>query len=239
MFEWNHLVKKRGFLMRKILLFAALLSLTFLLACGSSKTDEVEEHPNFDITDAEKVDPDEVVMHLNGQEVHGDRYNLAYLQIKVQLFQYGQDVSKLEDIQERAIEALVEQEVLLQDATEKGIEVTDAEIEDEMDLIKTESLDSFEAFLETYKFDEDSYKMMLSFAMLYDQYVKDQFPNIDVSEEEIEEAYDQLKSENEDLADLEDIKDSLRAGLIQQKENEKVQERLDSLKDQADIEVNI
>src|SRR5699024_8241924 len=111
MFEWNHLVKKRGFLMRKILLFAALFSLTFLLACGSSKTDEVEELPTFDITDAEKVNPDEVVMQLNGQEVLGDCYNLAYLQIKIQLFQYGQDVSDLEGIKEQAIKALVEQEV--------------------------------------------------------------------------------------------------------------------------------
>lgn len=225
--------------MRKIFIFAALLSLTFLLACGSSETEEVEEHPTFDITEAEKVDPEEVVMHLNDVEVLGDRYNLAYLQIKVQLFQYGQDVSDLEDIKELALEALIEQEVLLQDATEKGIEVSEADVEDEIDLIKTESLDSFEAFLETYKFDEDSYKMMLSFAMLYDKYVKDQFPDIDVSEEEITEAYEELKSENADLADLEEIKDSLRAGLIQQKENEKVQERLDSLKDQADIEVNI
>src|SRR5690625_136042 len=239
MFEWNHLVKKRGLLMRKIFLFAALFSLTFLLACGSSETDEVEEQPTFDITAAEKVDPEKVVMQLNGEEVLGDRYNLAYLQIKVQLFQYGQDVSNLDDVKELAIEALIEQEVLLQDATEKGIEVADADVEAEMELIKTESLDSFETFLETYKFDEESYKMMLSFAMLYDQYVKDQFADIDVAEEEIEDAYAQLKSENEELADLADIKDSLRAGLIQQKENEMVQERIDDLKEQAEIEMNI
>ncbi|HLS20606.1 MAG TPA: SurA N-terminal domain-containing protein [Bacillota bacterium] len=224
--------------MRKILLFTALFSLTFLLACGDSK-EEVQEEQTFEITTEEKVDHDEVVMYLNGEEVTGDRYNLAYLQTKVQLFQLGQDVSDQEEIKQLALEALLEQELLQQDATEKGIEVAEEDVEEELSLIKSESQDSFDAFLEAYSFDESSYKMMLSFAMLYDKYIADQFPNIEVTDEEVEAAYDEIKSDNEEIAAFEDIKESLRSGLARQKESEKMQERIDSLKDKAEIETNI
>src|SRR5690625_5230911 len=229
---------KRGFFMRKIIVFASLFMLTFLLACGDSK-EEVKEEQTFEITAEEKVDNDEVVMYLNGEEVTGDRYNLAYLQTKVQLFQLGQDVSDQAEIKELALEALLEQELLQQDASEKGIEIAEEDVEAELSVIKSESQDSFDAFLETYNFDEDSYKMMLSFAMLYDKYIADQFPKIEVTDEEVEEAYDEIKSENEEIAALEDIKESLRSGLARQKESEKMQERIDSLKDKAEIETNI
>lgn len=224
--------------MRKIIVFASLFMLTFLLACGDSK-EEVKEEQTFEITAEEKVDNDEVVMYLNGEEVTGDRYNLAYLQTKVQLFQLGQDVSDQAEIKELALEALLEQELLQQDASEKGIEIAEEDVEAELSVIKSESQDSFDAFLETYNFDEDSYKMMLSFAMLYDKYIADQFPKIEVTDEEVEEAYDEIKSENEEIAALEDIKESLRSGLAKQKEGEKMQERIDSLKDKAEIETNI
>src|SRR5699024_3547610 len=115
MFEWGHGVMKRGFFMRKIMLFAALSSLTFLLACGDSKEEETQEEITLEITAEEKYTEDEVVMYLNGVEVTGDRYNIAYLQTKVQLFQFGQDVSDLEEIKQLSLDALVDQELLQQD----------------------------------------------------------------------------------------------------------------------------
>ncbi|HLS06976.1 MAG TPA: SurA N-terminal domain-containing protein [Bacillota bacterium] len=224
--------------MRKILLFTALLSLTFLFACGDSKEDEAGEQ-TFEITDEEKVGQDEVVMYLNGEEVTGDKYNLAYLQTKVQLFQFEQDVSDQEVLKDLALDVLLEQELLHQEAAEKGIEVTEEDVEEELSLIKSESRETFDAFLDTYSFDEDSYKMMLSNAMLYDKYITEQFPNIEITDEEIEEAYEEIKSENEDVADLEEIEESLRGGLAKQKESEKMQELIESLKEEAEIETKI
>jgi len=225
--------------MRKILLVVAMLSLTFLLACGDSKEEVEEQEQTFEITADEQVDQDEVVMYLNGEEITGDRYNLVYLQMKAQLFQFGQDVSDQEEIKQLALDALLEQELLQQDAKEKGIEVPEEDVEEELSHIKSEGGETFEQYLKEYYFDEESYKTMLSFAMLYEKYIEDQFPNIEVSDAEVKKAYDELKSENEDIADFEEIKESLRSGLAKQKENEKMQERIDALKEEAELKTNI
>src|SRR5690625_4176937 len=130
--------------MRKILLVVAMLSLTFLLACGDSKEEVEEQEQTFEITADEQVDQDEVVMYLNGEEITGDRYNLVYLQMKAQLFQFGQDVSDQEEIKQLALDALLEQELLQQDAKEKGIEVPEEDVEEELSHIKSESGETFE-----------------------------------------------------------------------------------------------
>lgn len=241
MFEYSHSQRKRGLFMRRFLLFVAVLSLTFLLACGDSKEEaaEKEEAQSFEITTEEKVDQDEVIMYLNGEEITGDRYNLVYLQMKIQLFQLGEDVSEHEEIKDLALDALLEQELLQQDAKEKGIEVSEEDVEEELSMIKSESGETFEQYLEEYHFDEESYKTMLSFAMLYEKYIEDQFSDIDVKDEEVKEAYDELKSANEEIADFDEVKESLRTGLIRQKENEKMQERIEALKEKAEIETNI
>lgn len=227
--------------MRKFLLFVAILGLTFLIACGGSEETEEKttEEQTFEITAEELVDQEDIVMYLNGEPVTGERYNLVYLQMKVQLFQLGQDVSDLADIKEKALDALTEQELLQQDADAKGIEVLEEDVEEELSLIKSESGETFEQYLEQYHFDEDSYKTMLAFAMLYEKYVEEQFPNIEVSDEEVEEAYEELKKDHDDIAALDEIKESLRTGLAKQKESEKMQERIDTLKEAADIETNI
>src|SRR5699024_5812294 len=109
-------------------------------------------------------------------------------------------------------------------------------VEEELSAIKSESQESFDAFLDTFHFTEDLYKMMLSHAMLYDQYLVEQFPDVEVSDAEVEEAYEELKGENEEIASLDEIEDSLREGLLRQKEAEKMQERIEQLKEKSDIE---
>lgn len=213
-----------------------------LTACGSDDTDEQSDgngQGTFEITEDEKIADDEVVLNINGTDVMGDRYNLAYLQTKAQLFQFGEDTSDRESLKELALNALVEQQLLEQDADEKGVEVSEEEIESEFESIKSDDEEHFESFLEEYHFTEDTFKMQLSFAMLYDKYIESVFPNIEVSDEEIEDVYNDLKSENEDIADLEDIKDFLRAELTHRKEGEKMQERIEELKEEADIETKI
>lgn len=225
----------------RLILITALLSLTFLVACGDAKEEETEGDETFEITEEEKVADDEVVAHLNGEEVKGDRYNLAYLQTKLQLFQLGEDTKDLEFVKEFALDTLIDQELVYQDALEKGIEVSEEEVESELSEIKSdpEMKEGLESYIDMYGFTEDKYKEMLSFSMLYDKYVEAEFPDLEVSDEEIEEAYEQLKSTIEDLDPLEDIEESLRMSLIHEKQAQKMQERMDELKEKAEIEINI
>src|SRR5699024_4660292 len=231
--------------MKRLFFLACTLSLAMMLAaCGGNDESEespegIEQEQTFELSEDEKVNDEEIVVNVNGSDVTGDRYNLAYLQTKAQLFQYGQDTSDKDSVKDLALDALVEQELLEQDAQEKGVEVSEEEIESEFETIKSEDEDRFKDFLDEYHFTEESVKLQLSFAMLYDKYIETEFPDIEVTEEELEETYNELKEQNEELADLEEIEDLLRTELTQQKEAEKMQERIEDLKGKADIEKKI
>jgi len=226
---------------RRITLISLLVFTMLLAACGGDSTEEPkpEEEQSFEVTDDEKVDDDEVVAHINGTDVTGDEYNLAYLQTKVQLFQLGEDVDDQDSVRERALDALVERELLKQDAEEKGVEISEEEIDSEIEEIKQEDEEQFKSFLDEYHFTESSFKMQLAFEMLYDKYVAEEFPDIDVSEKEVEEFYQEIKDENEDIGELEDVEDMLKTGLKQEKEGEKMQERIEELKEKAEVDMKI
>lgn len=222
-----------------------MIGLSVLVACGG--TDEGEgaqqiEQPeqDFEITDEEIVDPDEIIMELNDVEVNGELYNLAYLQTKIQFFQYGLDISNHDEIQSAALDTLTRQELIRQDAADLGIEVSEETVEDRLEQIKKENKEGYEAYLETFDFSEQYYKMEIADILLQKKYIEEQFPDIDVTEEEIKEAYDEVKNESdEEIPELNEVEESIRQGLTQQKEMEKMEERLEQLEEQADIKTLI
>src|SRR5690625_7501313 len=96
---------------RRLIITVALSLAVILAACGGDSTDEGESaEQTFQLTDEEKVGDDDIVANINGTDITGDKYNLAYLQTKVQLHQFGQDTEDKESLQEFAMNALVEQE---------------------------------------------------------------------------------------------------------------------------------
>src|SRR5699024_1598010 len=136
---------------------------------------------------------------------------------KVQLFQLGEDVDDQDSVRERALDALVERELLKQDAEEKGVEISEEEIDSEIEEIKQEDDEQFKSFLDEYHFTESSFKMQLAFEMLYDRYVAEELLDTDVSEKELEGFYQEIKDENENIVELEDVEDMLKTGLNHQK----------------------
>lgn len=219
-----------------------MIGLSILVACGSS--DDVEDadqlEQTFEINEDEKVDPDEIVMKLNDEEIDGERYNLAYLQTKIQFFQFDLDMNDHEQIQSVALDTLIRQELIRQDAAELGIEVSDETVEDQLEQIKEENKEGYEAYLETFDFSEQYYKMEIADILLQKKYIEEQFPNIEVTEEEVQEAYDEIKNESdEEIPELAEVESSIRQSLIQQKEIEKMEKRLEELEEKADIETLI
>src|SRR5690625_399558 len=98
----------------------AICSILIISACGSSGDNEqVEEpeieEPTVEISDEEKLTDDEVVVLVNDNEVHGKRYNIIYPQIKMYATQMEEDV-ELDEIKERTIDALIDQELIYQGA---------------------------------------------------------------------------------------------------------------------------
>lgn len=234
--------------MNRLLILLTIVSLTIVLvACGSKTSNkdkkenvqETEEMTNQEVEfiDDEKVSEDKIVAHINDVEVTGEMYNLIYVQTKIQLHQFGQDVNNLKHVKNIAIDGLINQEIIRQDAKNAGIVVTDEEITAEFEAIKSDNEERFQAFLERYHLTEKAFKDQLLFALTHDQYIESELPPIKVTDEEVEEAYDELKKDNKDIAKLEDVEEQLRREMIIQKEQESLQKRIEELKEQASIEV--
>lgn len=219
-----------------------------LAACGNKGADDegneeadtqsVEQANNQEIefSDEEKVSEDKVVANINDVELTGEMYNLIYVQTKIQLNQFGQDISDVDQVKELAIDGLINQEIIKQDAKRAGIHVSEEELISEFEAIKSDNEDQFHAFLERYHLTEEAFKDQLQFALTHDKYIESELPPIEITDEEVEEVYHELKEDNQEIADLESVEEQLKRELMIQKEQEKLQERLEELKDQATIE---
>ncbi len=190
------------------------------------------------VTDKEKVEEGTAVASVNGDEIKGERYNPIYTQLKTQMAQYGQDVSDLDKLKEQTINVLVEQHLIRQDAASKGIKVSDKEVQSEFDSLKEENGDQLTAVLEQFNLTEDQFKRQLEDDLITTKYIDSQL-EIKVTDKEVEEYYNQLKEQNEEIGKLKDLKDQIKNQIKQQKTNEQLQKKVDKLKKDAKVETLI
>lgn len=237
--------------MRKLMIaFIVGICIFTLGACGNkadnNDENEPEQEQEFSIGEDETVDSDEVVAVVNDKDITGDLYNVVYTQTKINLANMGQDVEEeLDVIQEATMEQIVNQELIRQNAEESGITVSDDEVEGELAELKTEDEDEFHEFLETYDLKEDAFKDQISFALYHDKFLESEV-SASVSDEEIEETYEDLKKqkeasddEEEEFPSFDDVKDQLHENILQQKEQEELMDIVDELKDSASIEMKL
>ncbi|GAA0419758.1 MAG: SurA N-terminal domain-containing protein [Bacillota bacterium] len=241
--------------MKKIIMLGLALTLAIVLAaCGDDnaegdkkKDEQTQEEGNTSkegqeqqvkVTDKEKVEEGTAVASVNGDEIKGERYNPIYTQLKTQMAQYGQDVSDLDKLKEQTINVLVEQHLIRQDAASKGIKVSDKEVQSEFDSLKEENGDQLTAVLEQFNLTEDQFKRQLEDDLITTKYIDSQL-EIKVTDKEVEEYYNQLKEQNEEIGKLKDLKDQIKNQIKQQKTNEQLQKKVDKLKKDAKVETLI
>lgn len=233
--------------MKRIMLLILSLLLAVVLAACNDKTETSKEDNNteqeaitsVEITEEEKVDNDSVVLSINGSEVKGDKYNNIYKQYKTMLHMYGQDTSDSEKIKAETIAILTEQELIRQAAVNSGLEVTDEEAQVEVDnILEANGEDAMTTMLEEYELTEDEFLDQLKVDLLTIKYIESEF-EVEVTDEEIEEQYNLLKEENEELGELEEYEEVIRQNLMQQKQGEMLEARISELKEEAKIETFI
>lgn len=224
--------------MRKtILTLVGLVSLFLILAaCGNEEAETEEE---LVISEEEKLSEDELVVTVNEDEVKGVTYNLVYAQLKLHALQTGQDVSD-DEIKEKTIESLIDRQLLMQQADEEGMLVSEAEAKEELDLLKEENQEGLDTLLEQFQITEELFKHQLVFELTMNEYlVKKIEVEVEVTEEDVEEAYEEIKAENEDIPELTEIYDTLKGQVEATRTNEMLEEKINALKDESDIEVHI
>ncbi|WP_179151971.1 SurA N-terminal domain-containing protein [Oceanobacillus senegalensis] len=232
--------------MKKKLGYMIILSMVLLLAaCNNEGTEEKEgteeatsQKEQLEFSDEERVDEEKPVVSVNGEEIAGDKYNQIYTQVKTMMYQYGQDVSNTEKLKEQVITVLVQQELINQEAAKLGIEVTDKEADEELKKIKEETGDQFTTILDQYQMDEEAFKEQLKDDLTTAEYMEEKM-DTKVSDEEVEEYYNQMKEQNENIGELDEVKEDIKSILTEQKKNEQLQAKVDELKKKADIETLI
>lgn len=223
-----------------VLMLAAMVSI-FAIGCSQESAPEGNEN----------VETGEAVAIVNGEEISKEDFDYTVQRISMNYEQQGlslegeQGEAVLEGIREEAMDILVEERILLQEAIKNGHSVTDEEVEEEFESLKGQfsSQEDFEEILEMNLLTEERLKKMLKTEMHIERFFKEATENVEVSEAESKEAYDRYFEEiqgteaEEDFPSYEEIKYDLEFEIMQEKQNEEFRTIIETLK--ADSEINI
>ncbi|WP_080875420.1 SurA N-terminal domain-containing protein [Oceanobacillus timonensis] len=204
---------------------------------GEGDQQQPQQPEPVEFSDDEFVEEDTPVVVVNGEELQGTDYNTAYSLVKTMMNQSGQDVSDQEALQDETINFLVEQELIMQEANDEGVEVTDEEVQEQMDTMKANGEDQFQASLDELNLSEDQFEQQLKYNLATTKYMDEAF-DVDVTDEEVEEMYEQLQSQmgDQDMQDLDEIRGQIEEMVAQNKQQEAYADKVDELTESADVE---
>lgn len=223
--------------MKKVLFLFFVISMLFFIGACSDRSDDQNQETKTEtptISEEERIDPDTVVVTVNGEEVKGVVYNLVYAQLKLHALQTGQDV-KDEEIVEKTIESLIDRQILLQEARSKGIEITEEQAKEQLERVKEQNKEAYETLLEQYQITEEEFVQDLIFEMTLNEYLYEHV-QVTVTDEEVEKIYEEEKQKNENMPELAEIRDTLKKNIENRRMMEALQARVDEIKEKVEIE---
>ncbi|WP_022872148.1 SurA N-terminal domain-containing protein [Nesterenkonia alba] len=250
---------------KKIITSLALAGLLVgLTACDDTTEDETPEEGT-DVEDIEGMgeqempEPDlddvpDVVAEVNGEEISGEDFTAIYesqfMEMTMQAQMTGQQIDE-EQLQEQTVDTLVNNELLIQDAQASGYEVTDEEIDEELDTAaETNGMESGEDLIEALEEQGNTEEEILEDVenqVLVNE-VLDSLETPEPTEEEIEEAYEEFLAQQAPIEgedgeteepSLDEVRDELEDQVAAQHQNEAAMDYLEELRDDADVVVHL
>ena len=143
---------------------------------------------------AEKKIPDGAVATVNGVAITQDDFDKEMARVRSQFSRSGRSLkeSQLPDMKNRVLETLINRELLYQESQNKGIKIEDAEVNQQVDVLKKRfpNEDEFKAALLEMKISEAELKLQIRKGMAIQQFVdKDLVQDVKVSETEVKDFY--------------------------------------------------
>lgn len=241
------MVKKMKFI------FAPLLLAAMLGACSDNEkaatpdkqaAESTEETAGEQTTELELPDEKDVVVVINDQEILGNVYNSVARQMQSTMTSQGQDATTPENtklVKEQAMEVLVGNALILQDAEKKGHKADEAAVKERLEDLKGqfESEEAMNEALEKSGFTLEDMEKQLHDQITYENYVSKELKPAEVTDEEVQKAYDGFASSSEEAPPLEEMEPTIRQSLEQNKTQQAVSERIEELKENAKIDVKI
>lgn len=241
------MIKKMKFI------FAPLLIAAVLGACSDNEEAASKEEPAAKSTEEtageQKTElklPEEkdVVAVINDEEVLGNVYNSVARQMESTMTAQGQDVTTPENtkmVKEQAMEVIIGNKLILQDAAEKGHKADDAAVKERLEDLKGqfESEEAMNEALEKSGFTLEDMEEQLHDQITYENYIAEELKPAEVTDKEVQEAYEGFASTSEEAPPLEEMEPAIRQSLEQDKVQQAVSKRIEELKKEAEIDVKI
>ena len=198
--------------------------------------------------EAQQVDKKKTVAIVNDKEILGSDYNSALASTQGQMQQMGLDPTAkdhAENVKKQTIDSIVGNTLLLQEADKKNYKVSEADVTKQLDEIKKQfqTEKDFEAALKNLGMDRKTLETQIADDMKLKQYVKEEVPAVELTDEEIQKTYNQFveqgKSTGQEVPKLEEVKPQIEQSLQQQKQQEKLAQQVEELKKHAKIDIKI
>lgn len=181
---------------------------------------------------------------INGEKITKSDLDFRVEQAKQIIQQQGADLTDekvVSAIEKQILSDMVNEKILLQSATESGIEVSDDEIlvaYNEM-IAAFKSREDFEKELTSRNLTEKVIKENISEQMTLNKYINQNIDieNISVTNEDISSLYKYYSSQQENMPKFEEIKAQLENEVKQQKTKAMILELIEKLKKDANIEI--
>lgn len=217
------------------------------------ETDEPSQEADMEIPEPDLEGIPDVVAEIDGEEVTKEEFEAIYQQQfqqeAMQAQMSGQEVDE-DEIKERTAEGMVGQELLIAEANNRISDVSEDEINETIDeLVEQNGMGSedelFEAFAEQ-GMEKEELMEDIELQVKVEQLVAEEAgDDIEPTDEEAKEAYEDLKAQQEEMdgeeeiPEYDEIKSDLIAQLKQQKEAEVVQDFVDKLRKDADVTIHL
>lgn len=188
----------------------------------------------------------EVLAKVDGENITKDDIKPSLDRMKSQYSAQGIDVSEEEGMEDmllyQAVQNHIQQKLLLDHAEEKGLEVESEDIQNEFDQIAGgfENQEQLDTALNQAGMTENEFKEEIRISLLAQLVAEDEGLELNVSEEEIEERYQQYQAQmGEDIPPMEEVREQIVTELENQKMDSILANLLEELREEREVEMII
>lgn len=160
-----------------------------------------------------------------------------YSQQGIDVAQQGEEF--IEMLEEQVLNSLIDETLVVQAAAEYP--VTDEQVNEQVESIKAgfETEEQFNEVLEANNLTNETLLVELEKQLKVEQFFIENMNEVTVSEEELQEAFNQISEMSEEEVDFEEVKPQLEQSVVQQKQQEEQQKLIEKLREDATIEILI
>lgn len=229
---------------------------------NEENTNEDGENEGETAQEIEMPEPDlseipDVVAQVNAEDISKDEFETSYerqfQQAALQAQMTGEDLDQ-DQLKEQVAESMIVTELLIQEADNRDIEASQEDIDNTLnELVELNELESQDEFISTIKeqqdMNEEEIMAEVETQVKVDQLIAEESGDTEPTDEELEEAYDQLTAQQEQMSGeneeeveippFEEVKSDLKDQLKNQKETEQMQSLVEELRENEDVTINL